>query len=56
MSNNNNSYEIVEIPENSHNELFVKGIRYDSTEDDLKETFSKYGEIAQIKILKDKET
>ena len=53
---NNNSDEIGDIPENSNDELFVKGIGYDSTEDELRETFNKYGEIAQIKILKDKET
>jgi RNA recognition motif-containing protein len=31
----------VEIPDNAHEELFVKGIGYDSTEDDLREAFSK---------------
>ena len=36
--------------------LFVKGIGYDSIEDDIRGTFIKYGEISQIKILKDKET
>ena len=32
------------------------GINYESIEDDLKDTFSKYGEISSCKILKDKET
>ena len=32
------------------------GINYNSTEDDLKETFSKYGEVIFCKILKDRET
>ena len=36
--------------------LFVRGINFDATEDDLKETFSKYGEVTSCKILKDKET
>ena len=51
---NNNSN--VEIPENASVNLFVKGINYEATEDDLKETFSKYGEVTSCKILKDKET
>ena len=36
--------------------LFVRGINFDATEDDLRETFSKYGEVTSCKILKDKET
>ena len=55
-NNFNNNNDNVEIPDNAHEELFVKGISYDSTEDDLREVFSKYGDIAQVKILKDKET
>lgn len=37
-------------------ELFVRGVSYDSTEDDLKDVFSKYGEIVKCRLLKDKET
>ena len=46
----------VEIPDNASQNLFVKGINYEATEDDLKETFEKYGEVTSCKILKDKET
>ena len=46
-NNSNNSEE---------NNLFVKGIHFDASEDDLKEIFSKYGEVTSCKILKDKET
>ena len=48
--------ENVEIPSNACENLFVKGINYEATEEDLKETFSKYGEVTSCKILKDKET
>ena len=48
--------ENVEIPSNASENLFVKGINYEATEEDLKETFSKYGEVTSCKILKDKET
>ena len=58
--NNNNNFinlnENIEIPEKACEELFIRGISYDSTEDDIRETFSKYGEIDKIKILKDRET
>ena len=53
---NNNNNSNVEIPENASVNLFVKGINYEATEEDLKETFSKYGEVTSCKILKDKET
>ena len=52
----NNNNENVEIPENACDNLFVKGINYEATEEDLKETFSKYGDVTSCKILKDKET
>ena len=53
---NNQQNDNIEIPNDAFEELFVMGINYNSTEDDLKETFSKYGEIKFCKILKDKET
>ena len=56
--NNNISFyqnDDIEIPEDAYEELFVMGINYNSTEDDLKETFSKYGEIKSCKILMNKE-
>lgn len=34
----------------------MKGIHFDASEEDLKEIFSKYGEVTSCKILKDKET
>ena len=36
----------VEISDEDFEELFVKGIICDSTEDDIRDSFSKYGEIA----------
>ena len=45
-----------EIPEDVFEELFIRGINYKSEENDLRNTFSKYGEIVRCKILKDKET
>ena len=38
------------------NSIFVKGIDYGATEDDLRNVFEKHGEITSCKILKDKET
>lgn len=46
----------IEISEDAYEELFIMGINYESIEDDLKDTFQKYGEISSYKILKDKET
>ena len=40
-------------PENT---LFVSRIAYDVTEDDLKNIFQSYGEITNIRIVKDSET
>ena len=52
---NNNNDDVV-IPDNAEEELFIKGINYEANEDDLKETFNKYGAVSSCKILKDKET
>jgi len=52
----NNLDDNVEVPENAVEDLFIKGINYEATEDDLKDTFNKYGTISSCKILKDKET
>ena len=57
--NDNNNHEEddnVEVPDNAIEELFVKGINFEANEDDLRETFNKYGTISSCKILKDKET
>ncbi|KAL0485564.1 boule-like protein [Acrasis kona] len=36
------------------NTLFVGGISWKATEENLKECFSKYGEVAEVKIIRDK--
>ena len=56
QNNTFNQNDDIEIPEDAFEELFVIGINFDANEDDLKETFSKYGEINSCKILKDKVT
>lgn len=53
---NDNRNNDENVDDNAHEELFVRGIDYEATEDDLKEAFSKYGEIEKVKILIDKET
>ena len=55
-TDNGNDDDNIEIPENAFEELFIKGVNYEASEDDIRETFSKYGDIASVKILKDKET
>ena len=54
--NTNNNTNNNEVPEDAYEELFIRGINYNSEENDLRNTFSKYGEIVRCKILKDKET
>ena len=53
---NNNENNNIEIPSEAFEELFLIGIHYDANEEELKEIFSKYGEIVYIRILKNKET
>ncbi len=36
--------------------LFVGGLSWNTTEDDLRESFSKFGEIEDVKILFDRDT
>jgi len=36
--------------------LFVGGINFNTTEDLLKELFSKYGEVKQLILIRDRET
>ena len=52
-SNNNNNND---IPNDAFEELYIRGINYDSNEEDIKNIFSKYGEIIRCKILRDKDT
>jgi len=52
-SNNNNNND---IPNDAFEELYIRGINYDSNEEDIKNIFSKYGEIIKCKILRDKDT
>ena len=56
FNNNSNSNNNSNLPEDVNEELFIRGINYKSEEDDIKNTFSKYGEIVFCKILRDKET
>ena len=51
INNNDNK-----IPEDAFEELFIRGINYLSEENDIKNTFSKYGEVVRCKILRDRET
>ena len=52
----NEEYNDIIISEKAVDELYIKGINHEANEDDLKETFNKYGTITSCKILKDKET
>ena len=36
--------------------LFIGGINFNTTEDMLKECFSKYGEVTQLRLIRDRET
>ena len=55
-NNNSNSNNNSNLSEDVNEELFIRGINYKSEEDDIRNTFSKYGEIVFCKILRDKET
>ena len=46
----------VEYSSETWNELFIKNLSYNTTKDKIKEYFSKYGEIEDIKIVVDKKT
>ena len=57
----NNNFNTMEndnimIPNDAKEELFVTGIREWMSENDIKEIFSKYGEVEWVKNLKDKVT
>ena len=46
----------IVLPKDAVEDLFVTGIKDDMTEEDLKNAFSPFGEVVQIKILKEKST
>ena len=46
----------VEYSSETWNELFIKNLSYNTTKDKIKEYFSKFGEIEDIKIVVDKKT
>ena len=61
QENINNNFSSIQnsnimIPNDAKDELFVTGIREWMSENDVKETFSKYGEVESVKNLKDRIT
>jgi RNA recognition motif-containing protein len=46
--------EEKESKTNNENTLFVGGISWKATEDDLMKCFSKYGQVVEVKIVTDK--
>lgn len=40
----------------SQAKIYVGNLSYDTTEDNLQELFSKYGEIAELRLVKDQHT
>lgn len=55
-SRKNSKANKVEEDEDTHKELFVKNLSYQSTEDSVFEAFSKYGTVVNVKLLTDKFT
>jgi nucleolin len=45
-----------ELPSNVYEELFVRNIGYDTTQEGLAEYFAKYGDVEESKIVTDKNT
>ena len=45
-----------EVPENAFEELFVRNIGYDTTQETLGDYFMKYGDVEEAKICTDKQT
>ena len=45
-----------ELPENAYEELFVRNLSYNTTEEELAEYFQKYGDVEVSKIVTDKST
>ena len=45
-----------ELPENAFEELFVRNIGFNTTQEELAEAFMKYGDVEESKIVTDKQT
>ena len=45
-----------ELPENAFEELFVRNIGFNTTQEELAEAFQKYGDVEESKICTDKQT
>ena len=61
QENINNNFSTIQnsnimMPNDAKDELFVTGVREWMSENDIKETFSKYGEVESVKNLKDRIT
>ena len=54
--NDNDNDNEEELPSNVYEELFVRNIGYDTTEQGLAEYFAKYGDVELSKIVTDKNT
>lgn len=50
--NENNNINLKEEEENTNNQVFISGIPYETTEEEIKELFEKFGKIDQIKVPK----
>lgn len=55
-SRKNSKANKVEEDEDTHKELFIKNLSYQSTEDSVFEAFSKFGTVVNVKLLTDKFT
>jgi methionyl-tRNA synthetase len=55
-NDNNKKENEEELPENVYEELFVRNIGYNTTEEELADYFAKYGDVEVVKIVTDKNT
>ena len=55
-NDNNKKENEEELPENVYEELFVRNIGYNTTEEELADYFGKYGDVEVVKIVTDKNT
>ena len=54
--NENDNENEEELPSNVYEELFVRNIGYDTTQEGLADYFAKYGDVEESKIVTDKNT